>query len=348
MSDPKTRSHRPDPQAHASAASSAAISPAISPARPAAETGRDHGGNLGAAMARFGGQRADWIDLSTGINPTPYPLPQMTAEDWTALPDRAAQDALIAAARRFWNVPDGADILAAPGASALIARLPALQAPGRVAIKTPTYNEHAAAFAQHRWQVLDAGPAEAQVVVHPNNPDGRLWSADELTAPFCVIDESFCDICPDRSLIARAATPGTLVLKSFGKFWGLAGLRLGFAIGDPELIAGLQAAMGPWAVSGPALRTGTLALSDADWAAATRRDLAKSAARLDRLMQRAGAQSVGGTDLFRLYEVTDAAAWQDRLARAHVWSRIFPYSTRFLRLGLPPAARWSQLENALA
>ena len=308
---------------------------------------RDHGGNLAAAIARFGGAREDWIDLSTGINPAPYPLPPMQAEDWTALPDSDAQQALIEAARRFWQVPEGADILAAPGASALIARLPALRPARTVQITTPTYNEHAAAFDQCGWQILDAGPAEAQVVVHPNNPDGRLWLAEELTAPFCVIDESFCDICPDQSLIARAATPGTVILKSFGKFWGLAGLRLGFAIGDPELIAGLRAAMGPWAVSGPALRTGTLALNNPDWAATTRLELADAASRLDQLMQQAGAQTVGGTDLFRLYDVEDAAAWQERLGRAHIWSRIFPYSTRFLRLGLPPADRWGQLETAL-
>ncbi|MCG7628807.1 pyridoxal phosphate-dependent class II aminotransferase [Epibacterium sp. MM17-32] len=308
---------------------------------------RDHGGNLAAAIARFGGQRGDWIDLSTGINPSPYPLPPLLAEDWTALPDADAQQALIAAARRFWQVPDEADILAAPGASALIARLPALRPARTVSISTPTYNEHAAAFDQSGWQILDTGPAEAQVVVHPNNPDGRLWMPEEVNAPFCIIDESFCDICPDQSLIARATTPGTVILKSFGKFWGLAGLRLGFAIGDPELIAGLRAAMGPWAVSGPALRIATHALNDPDWATTTRLELADAAARLDQLMQQAGAQTVGGTDLFRLYDVGDAQAWQDRLARARIWSRIFPYSTRFLRLGLPPMSRWSQLETAL-
>ncbi len=308
---------------------------------------RDHGGNLSAAIARFGGIRADWIDLSTGINPTPYPLPPMVAADWTALPDSEAQEALLTAARAYWQVPEGADVLAAPGASALIARLPALRPAARVRIETPTYNEHAAAFDHFGWQIAAAGEAEAQVSVHPNNPDGRLWRGDELLAPFCVIDESFCDVCPDQSHIARAATPGTVILKSFGKFWGLAGLRLGFAIGDPALIAGLRAAMGPWAVSGPALRAGTCALKDPAWAKATRVTLAASAARLDRLMQRAGAQTIGGTDLFRLYEVEDATLWQERLARAHVWSRIFPYSTRYLRLGLPPEDRWSQLEDAL-
>ena len=113
---------------------------------------RDHGGNLSAAIARFGGSRAEWIDLSTGINPTPYPLPPMAAADWTALPDAEAQEALLTAARAFWRVPEGADVLAAPGASALIARLPALRPAARVRIETPTYNEHAAAFDHFGWQ----------------------------------------------------------------------------------------------------------------------------------------------------------------------------------------------------
>lgn len=314
---------------------------------PLSRSPRDHGGGLDAAIAQYGGARSDWIDLSTGINPEPYPLPGFTPNDWAALPDHGAQDRLIAAARRLWQVPEGAAVLAAPGASALIARMPALASPGRVRIDRPTYNEHAAAFAAQGWQIVDDGQAEARVIVHPNNPDGRLWQAEDADAPLTVIDESFCDICPDRSLIALADQPGRVVLKSFGKFWGLAGLRLGFAIARPETIALLADLTGPWAVSGPALHVGALALEDADWAAATRARLATDARRLDRLMQAGGAEVAGGTDLFRLYHVDHAARWQDRLARAHVWSRIFPYSDTYIRLGLPPADGWTRLEAAL-
>lgn len=314
---------------------------------PLSRSPRDHGGGLDAAIAQYGGARSDWIDLSTGINPEPYPLPGFTPNDWAALPDHGAQDRLIAAARRLWQVPEGAAVLAAPGASALIARMPALASPGRVRIDRPTYNEHAAAFAAQGWQIVDDGQAEARVIVHPNNPDGRLWQAEDADAPLTVIDESFCDICPDQSLIALADQPGRVVLKSFGKFWGLAGLRLGFAIARPETIALLADLTGPWAVSGPALHVGALALEDADWAAATRARLATDARRLDRLMQAGGAEVAGGTDLFRLYRVDHAARWQGRLARAHVWSRIFPYSDTYIRLGLPPADDWTRLESAL-
>jgi len=319
----------------------------------AAETPRDHGGGIDAAIAAYGGTRADWLDLSTGINPVPYPLGEIAPGDWTALPDRAAMDRLIAAARRFWRVPDGAEVIAAPGASALIARMPDLF-PGLDAyIHTPTYNEHAAAFAA-RGALADGPDAPLHVIVHPNNPDGRLWPMGAGGAKATVIDESFCDICPSDSQIARAAEPGTIVLKSFGKFWGLAGLRLGFAIAHPSMVAAnprrpaLADLIGPWPVPGPALRIGARALEDDPWAEATRARLTDDAARLDALMTRAGAQVAGGTPLFRLYEIEDAARWQSRLARAHILTRAFPYNPRWLRLGLPGPGDWPRVEAALA
>lgn len=305
---------------------------------------RDHGGGLDRAIAQYGGSRTDWLDLSTGINPMPYPVPEFGGDIWTALPDAGAMQTLLDAARDFWNVPDGAAILAAPGASSLIARIPLLAPLGNVDIPTPTYNEHAAAFAAAGWQI---GKGDAQVLVHPNNPDGRFWNAQDITAPLAIIDESFCDIAPDVSLISIATRPGTLILKSFGKFWGLAGMRLGFAIGDPALIEALSEALGPWPVAGPALKTGAKALSDPKWASETRHQLDADSTRLDTLMIAKGAELVGGTSLFRLYEVEDAAGWQDTLAKSHIWSRIFPYSDRWLRLGLPASDRWSQLEAAL-
>lgn len=308
---------------------------------------RDHGGGVDAAIAAYGGTRGNWIDLSTGINPHPYPIAALSDEDWTALPDHGAFERLSQAARHFWSVPAGAAILPSPGASALIARIPALAPAGRVQITMPTYNEHAAAFSAQGWKIQSGGPTQARVIVHPNNPDGRYWDESDVNAPLTIIDESFCDVSPAASLIHLAARPGVIVLKSFGKFWGLAGLRLGFAIGDPQLIARLNDLTGPWAVSGPALRIGQHALTDPDWANFTRQRLTTDSARLDTLMTAKGAQLAGGTTLFRLYQVDDAAQWQTRLARAHIWSRIFPYSQTYLRLGLPPSDGWDRLEAAL-
>lgn len=314
---------------------------------PPEDAPRDHGGGLDAARARWGGEASEWIDLSTGINPRPYPVPALPSRAWTALPDAGAQAALVDAARRSWSVPDGADVLAAPGASALIARLPLLARGGCVDIPGPTYNEHAAAFRAAGWAL--GGGGDARVLVHPNNPDGRLWPLSELdrAPPLLVVDESFADAGHLHSFVQAADRPGRVVLKSFGKFWGLAGLRLGFAIGHPGTMAPLRAALGPWPVSGPALALGAAALADRAWADATRRRLRDDALRLDALMAPHG-DLAGGTDLFRLYDTEDAEAMQARLARRRIWSRVFPYSTRWLRLGLPPADSWARLAEALA
>ncbi|MEL6618160.1 MAG: threonine-phosphate decarboxylase CobD [Pseudomonadota bacterium] len=309
---------------------------------------RDHGGALDAAIDSYGGTRATWLDLSTGINPDAYPIPPVTADAWTALPDRNAHAALVAHARRFWNIPDAAAVLPVPGASAAIAQIPRLKPAARVHIPTPTYNEHMAAFALAGWTATRAADdAQAQAVVHPNNPDGRFWTAADLTAPMRIIDESFCDVSPDRSLVHVTDQPGTLVLKSFGKFWGLAGLRLGFVIGDPGLVEQLAERLGPWPVSGIALEIGARALADTGWAEQTRTRLAADSDRVDAMMTARGATVVGGTPLFRLYDVPDARVWQHGLAQQHIWTRTFPYSDTWVRLGLPAATGWDRLDAAL-
>jgi cobalamin biosynthetic protein CobC len=154
-------------------------------------------------------------------------------------------------------------------------------------------------------------------------------------------------VTPEATLIDRAERPDTLILKSFGKFWGLAGLRLGFLIGPTPLVDRMRDMIGPWAVSGPALEIGTRALMDDEWAVQTRARLAADTARMDQIMAGKGAKLVGGTTLFRLYDVGDATAWQDRMAQHHVWTRIFPYSNRWLRLGLPAPDHWDQFEASL-
>ncbi len=193
----------------------------------------------------------------------------------------------------------------------------------------------------------------AAVIVNPNNPDGRLWPRRDLlllaqALDLVVVDESFADPDPDASAVADAGRGGLVVLRSFGKFFGLAGLRLGFAIGAPAAIGRLAELLGPWAVSGPALEIGRLALADTGWAAGERARLATDARRLSALGRAAGWREVGGTALFRTFETADASAAHERLARARIWSRIFPYSSRWIRLGLPgDEAGWERLAAAM-
>jgi len=318
---------------------------------------RDHGGNLDQAMARYGA--GDWIDLSTGINRRPWPVPAVSAAAWRNLPTRAAQAALVAQAAASWGAAAGGAGLALGGAQAAIQLVPRLRPKGRAAVLGPTYNEHAACLIAEGWQVsavsdpADLAGADLAIIVNPNNPDGRHFAPEALLAlvgrvGLLVVDESFGDVTPDLSLLPHAGREGLLVLRSFGKFYGLAGVRLGFAFGTESDIAALSRMSGPWPVCGPAIEIGTLALADAAWATAMRAQLAADAARADALALRAGWQLVGGSDLFRLYDTGTATAAQDHLARHQIWSRIFPWSQTLLRLGLPgPEPEWQRLETAL-
>lgn len=315
---------------------------------PTEGAARDHGGRLDAAAAQYGGVRGDWIDLSTGINPEPYPVADIPRHAWTQLPDTTATEAFTAAARRHWECPSDVALLAVPGLSSAIALIPWLVPPAQVRISEPTYNEHAAAFRAAGWEVVSDDAAKARVVVHPNNPDGRWFDKSETTAALSVIDESFCETAPERSLIDLATRPGTLVLKSFGKFWGLAGLRLGAVIGDPGLVGKLADRLGPWPVSGPALAVGALALADRGWTEATKDRLADDAQRLDRAVLATGATLTGGTPLFRLYDHPRATDLHEHLARHQIWTRRFPWSETALRLGMPPVQDWGRVEMALA
>lgn len=312
------------------------------------ENGCDHGGRLDAAIAIYGGTRTDWLDLSTGINPYPYPVPKLFRQDWNSLPDQEASIALCTAARTFWNIPEQADILAVPGCSAAIAQIPSLVPSGTAKIERCTYSEHAAAFRYHGWSTTHAARShpDAQVIVHPNNPTGEFYKQPK-PASLTIIDESFCDTTPSQSHIESAALSNHIILKSFGKFWGLAGLRLGFAVGDPNLIESLRQAIGPWPVSGMALRIGTKALQDISWAAETRTRLFADAERLDDLIDPDGTRGMGACPLFRTYKVEDAREMQNRLANFHIWSRVFSYNPNWIRLGMPPLSGWDKLEAAI-
>lgn len=308
---------------------------------------RDHGGRIDQAIETFGGDHTSWIDLSTGINPVPYQPPFLSDNCWTALPDQGATNQAVQAARQFWNIPKEAMVLPIPGASIAIAQIPHLAAPATVLIRTPTYNEHAAAFRAAGWDSTQTDAAKARVLVHPNNPDGHWHSMSDANAPLTIIDESFCDVDPAQSLITAAGRPGTIVLKSFGKFWGLAGLRLGFAIGDPDLIQTLATRIGPWPVSGPALEIGIAALNDPEWANQTRKYLSAESLRLDRVAQQTGATLMGGTPLFRLYDHPRARDLHHHLAQHHIWTRIFPWSDTAIRLGLPAPSSWDHVATVM-
>lgn len=303
----------------------------------------EHGGDLSAIRARFPGAPEPWIDLSTGINPIPYPVPVLSAEAWTRLPMRAQEEALIEAAARRYGVPDPSTIVAAPGTQALIQTLPRLLPPSRVAIVGPTYEEHEICWRRQGHDVSivadpgQATEAEVVVVVNPDNPTGRLLATDALPSPskLLVVDEAFIDLLAPACSLAGALPPRTVVLRSFGKTYGLAGVRLGFAIAGHELAGKLRDEFGPWAVSGPALEIGRAALDDDAWLNAAADRLTTDRQRLDDILIEAGFVILGGTPLFCLAEHPEASAMVERLGRHGIHVRSFRQQTTWLRFGLP-------------
>jgi cobalamin biosynthetic protein CobC len=277
------------------------------------------------------------------------------------LPDAAAEALACAAARRCYRIADAADVVPVAGSQAAIQWLPRLvPAPTTVAILAPTYGGHADAWAAAGHYVvpvpdLDAVPDDARVLiaVNPNNPDGRVLSPDLLAAwserCLVIIDEAFADVAPALSAAPAAGEAGLVVLRSFGKFFGLAGLRLGFVATDPGLAGRLRQAQGPWPVSGPALAIAAAALADQAWIEATRSRLRQAAARLDQVLERSGLAVIGGTDLFRLAASDDVPAVFERCARAGILLRPFADERRWLRFGIPGADRdFARLAQALA
>jgi len=313
-----------------------------------------HGGRLAAAMRRWPHAPRPWLDLSTGVNPVPYRAPRASAAARGRLPYLEETAALEAAAGAAFGVADPERIAATPGAEAALRLLPALLQVEAVFIPQPTYASHADAWAVAQV-AEDEAAAAAVVLVNPNNPDGRIHSrasllamADRLAARrgWLVVDESFADALPSPSL-AASGHPAVVVIRSFGKFYGLAGLRLGFVIAAPGLIRRLRGLLGDWPVSADALTAGLAAYPDEAWRERTRARLARQSARLDRALRRSGFDILGGTPLFRLTKAADAARRFTRLCEQGVLTRPFADAPDRLRFGLPRPALWPRLAAAL-
>lgn len=313
-----------------------------------------HGGDIGWAVAQFGGRADQWLDLSTGISPWGYPV-DVPSDSWRKLPDSSVMAALEQCARQYYRVNGEAGLVAAPGSQLLIRLLPRLFPPAtRVAIIEPSYAEHTESWRLSGHDVVAAGNIDAidptapvVVVSNPNNPDARQVAPDALRAlakklqsrsGFVIIDEAFCDLTPDLSLTSEAGTAGAhniFVLRSLGKFFGLAGARAGFGIGSTELCGKLEDAMGPWAVPHPTARLAAKALGDNVWVETTKTRIAEQSGLLDRALTKLGIDIIGSAGLFRLIRLDAAHDLFEFLARRHILTRHFKHQPGWLRLGLP-------------
>ena len=322
-----------------------------------------HGGALVSASARYGVPLADWLDLSTGINPHPYPLPEFLPADLCRLPDPAALAALVATARASYGAGANLTIAPVPGSDLALRLLPLLAPAGDIAVVAPTYSGHAEAWRSAGRRVLEVNSveegverADIVVLVNPNNPDGRTVAPKFLLemavrldsrGGLLVVDEAFGDIAPALSVIPHLHEQPILVLRSFGKFYGLAGLRLGFVLGAGALVERLKAVVGDWPLSGPAIRIGRKALADEGWQSATRHRLQVDRARLGALLGDAGLEVEGGTDLFVLVRTRSATTLHEALAQQGIWTRVFADQPDRIRIGLPPDAGFGRLQTAL-
>lgn len=321
----------------------------------------EHGGNLNDAVERFGRPREDWLDLSTGINSQAYPVPELAPDIWHRLPEISPE--LVDAARAYYCAPH---LLSVAGTQAAIQALPQLRLPSRVVIGAPAYAEHAYRWKRAGHAVREVPYAElnsavdgcdVMVVCNPNNPTGEMIAPEmlrnwaqclALRGGWLVVDEAFGDTTAQQSIAASSNEPGVVVLRSVGKFFGLAGLRLGFVAARPELLQQLAEALGPWSVSRPAQEIGCAALSDRAWQEIMRAQLLQGGKRLESLLAASGIAS-SGCALFQWWPENAPEAFHHHMAQRGIWVRLFREKARGIRLGLPLHEHgWQRLEQALS
>lgn len=320
----------------------------------------DHGGRLLKAAREYAIAPSDWLDLSTGISPFAWPLPPVPARAWQRLPED--DDGLVTVARDYYGAPD---LLPVAGSQAAIQVLPLLRGHSRVGVIAPGYAEHAQAW-RRAGHAVDVCPSDRLfacqsdydviVLIHPNNPGGDVFAPSALRdlharlarrGGWLVVDEAYMDATPQDSLCARTGQPGLVVLRSAGKFFGLAGARAGFVCAWPTLLDAMRMRLGPWTVNGPARYVLRAALGDRAWHAQARLRLQQASERLRMLLMRHDLEPAAGTAFFQWCRIAGAADLHRALATRGILVRHFgePASLRF---GLPgDAAAWARLDVAL-
>ncbi|AZD62340.1 L-threonine 3-O-phosphate decarboxylase [Pseudomonas chlororaphis subsp. aurantiaca] len=319
----------------------------------------EHGGRLRKAAEQYGIAEAAWLDLSSGLAPWPWPIPEIGIRAWARLPE--TDDGLEQAARDYYGA---AHVLPVPGSQAAIQLLPRLRRAGKVGVLSPCYAEHAEAWRRSGYIVREVLEQEVDffldsldvlVVVNPNNPTGLSLTPERLLdwharlaqrGGWLVVDEAFMDNTPQLSLAAQADQVGLIVLRSFGKFFGLAGVRLGFVLAERKLLKLLAEQVGPWAVSGPTRVLGQVCLRDSQGHARQRLRSEVASLRLAHLLERHGLKPQGGCALFQWLITDRAELLHEFMARRGILLRLFTHNSS-LRFGLPAdEADWSRLEQA--
>ena len=317
-----------------------------------------HGGDLKNVKARYPEVKEHWIDLSTGLNPVPYPWQSKVPDEKlleaaARLPQTTQLEECVEAWGSYLGATGGENWLLTSGSQAVINILPHLLPGYQAVIAVPNYGEHARVWAPNerptiflnREDIEIYEPEEKQILLltSPNNPDGYCWPKDVLLQlanrllnkqGYLLVDEAFGDLAPKQSMVTEAMPPNIILLRSFGKFFGLAGVRLGFVCMPETLKAGAIERLGPWAVNGMAATIGAYALRDHVWIRETRERLRANARTFRTILTDSGFKIIGGTDLFCLAEHTDAVNITHRLNTRAIHVRRFDYSPNWIRFGL--------------
>ncbi|MDD4928953.1 MAG: threonine-phosphate decarboxylase CobD [Gallionella sp.] len=316
----------------------------------------EHGGRVRAAAARYGIPESRWLDLSTGINPDGWRTPEIPARIWQALPQD--DDGLAEAASLFYG---SARLLPVAGSQAAIQALPGLRRHSLVSMAVTAYAEHARAWQGHDvLRMADAdllhSDADVLVIVNPNNPTAKRYAVEELLSlharlaargGWLVVDEAFMDATPEHSLAPFCPRAGLIVLRSPGKFFGLAGARAGFVLATEDVLQPLAELLGPWPIAAPSRYVVKLAMLDVAWQTSARQSLQLASRRLSEMLIRHGLPPVGSNSLFQWVCCEDALIIHQRLAQQGILTRLFDMPAS-LRFGLPfGEAQWARLDAAL-
>lgn len=309
-----------------------------------------HGGALDWMQQAFPTARQPWIDLSTGINPWPYADIAVPTESFHHLPTHSDLMACTMAMANAYGAAAEA-ILPVPGSELAIRLLPSILKVDKVAILSPSYADHQKSWTNAGAEIIEtddplahAGDVDAIVLCNPNNPNGRIFEQSALEQALCrlqensgylIIDEAYAELVPDVSMAGNAGRDGLIILRSFGKFYGLAGLRLGALLAPPRLIKAMGELLGVWPLSGAALEIGTRAYRDTEWQELMRQQLGLRSQKLRALLEDSGLSIAGGTDLFQFIESPDAGALWKHLSETGIYIRRFKWSPNHLRIGLP-------------
>jgi cobalamin biosynthesis protein CobC len=319
----------------------------------------EHGGNLKQAAKQYNIPLTSWLDLSTGINPSHYPIPDIPVSTWQRLPED--YDGLIEAACQYYGC---SSVLPTAGSQAAIQILPKLRPTGRISMPFTMYQEHAHAWKNHGHNVtfFDNSPntdelnqADIVLICNPNNPTGKRFSKSELLqwhrqlasrGAWLIVDEAFMDVTPEDSVAGHSHLEGLFVLRSLGKFFGLAGSRVGFLLANQHYLKLAQEIIGPWSLAGASRYIAQHALLNVDWQKKTRQELISSSNKLQKLLRLNRLPIKGGTALFQYIATTQALVIQHQLAQQGVWVRVLnqPSAVRF---GLPAEDGWDKLDQAL-